>query len=197
MRKLLFLVLFAFISNFYGQAQDYMVTVKGDTFECKITKVSDRFVHFDYKAGDEIRTTVILLDQVSSYNKSKASGPSGEKTISNSKGSERVKTYNSEYKSQPDRYNKYATDKSDESKEETLIFRMSIFGGISHLIGKGEEGLSIDLKANEDELRSGAHFGLNFLFFPNQEKAGFGVRINSFSSSHSGSFSFFNPDLNE
>ncbi len=193
MRRLLLIIPIIFIS-FLAQAQDYIVTIKGDTFECKITKISERFIHFDYQVGDETRSTVILLDQVNTYDR--GSGPNQTPKTQNSaekaqKPNDDFPTYNDQYEENMNKYVKA------NKKQNDAIYRLSVFGGYSYLTGKGSTGLSPDLQAYEDEIRSGAHFGASFLYFPKIDKAGYGLRLNSFSSSNSGTFSFFDPDLNE
>ncbi|QNL20472.1 hypothetical protein HZR84_00395 [Hyphobacterium sp. CCMP332] len=199
MKKLLFIFIFFSIS-YAGLAQDYIVTVKGDTFECKITKITERFIHFDYAVRDEIRSTVILLDQVQSYNRGiKKSNTivnqSGTKSDANPTQDQSVSpynTYNDQYNANKDKY-----DKSTGEESKAGLLRLSIMGAYSYLTAKGASGLSADLKAYEDELRSGYQFGASFHYFPYKSQTGYGLRVSRTGTSNSGTFSFFDPDLQE
>ncbi len=199
MKKLVLIFIFfsiAYLSN----AQDYIVTVKDDTFECKITKITERFIHFDYKVRDEIRSTVILLDQVKSYDRgvksadspSNSSGANTNPAPNREQSPSPYNTYNDQYNANKEKYDK---DTDDESRAGLL--RLNIIGAYSYLTAKGASGLSADLREYEDELRSGYQFGASFHYFPYESQTGYGLRISRTGTSNSGTFSFFDPDLQE
>lgn len=51
------------------QAQDLIVTTDGDSIHCKITKTTKEYVHFTFKHNDEIRNTLLSVDQIAAKEK--------------------------------------------------------------------------------------------------------------------------------
>ena len=59
--------LFAIICNL--QAQDLIVTNNGDSINCKITNITKEYVHFTFKYKEEIRNTLLPVDQIATQQK--------------------------------------------------------------------------------------------------------------------------------
>ena len=70
MRKVLFTITFllSLIATTIS-AQDLIVTEKGDSLNCKITKEQNDYIFFTYKDGDEIRSTLLKVGQIKYYEK--------------------------------------------------------------------------------------------------------------------------------
>jgi hypothetical protein len=63
MKKLFFIALFILITGLV-YSQDLIITNQGDSIDCKITKVSDGIVYFNYKQNDEIRNTLLPNSEI-------------------------------------------------------------------------------------------------------------------------------------
>jgi len=59
--------IFLIISNL--QAQDLIVTNSGDSINCKITKTTRDYVHFTFKYKEEIRNTLLPVNQITTQQK--------------------------------------------------------------------------------------------------------------------------------
>ena len=64
MRHLVFLLLILSIAN-SAKCQDLILTLKGDTISCKITRISDQFIH--YSISEQSSRTRIQKEDVLSY----------------------------------------------------------------------------------------------------------------------------------
>lgn len=64
---LLSITFFSIILNLYSQ--DLIVTHKGDSLNCKITKTTKDYVHFTFKYNDEIRKTLLPINQITTQQK--------------------------------------------------------------------------------------------------------------------------------
>lgn len=51
------------------RAQDLIVTKTGDSLNCKITKTTKDYIHFVFKYNDEIRSTLLSTNQITTYQK--------------------------------------------------------------------------------------------------------------------------------
>lgn len=49
------------------QAQDLIVTSEGDSINCKITKQKENHLYFTFKHGDEIRNTLLPMNQITAH----------------------------------------------------------------------------------------------------------------------------------
>lgn len=58
---------FALFLCYYSFSQDLVVTSEGDSLNCKITKLQDEYVYFTFIHKDEIRSTLLPLNQVKSF----------------------------------------------------------------------------------------------------------------------------------
>lgn len=187
LRYLFLLFLLLILSK--SQAQDQIVTIKGDTFECTITKIDDRFIHFDYVVSSTSRSTVIPLDKVESYVRNKSEAP--DRTLpANNQSSNQAPSWSSN------------NAKSAQRSTETPIVdnwrpvRLAFQGGYSHLLAKGADGISADLKAYEDALRSGWHLGATLSYFTRNNETGVGLKFHLMQTQNSGQFEAFVPDIN-
>jgi hypothetical protein len=66
MRKLLILAVLIFVSNSIF-SQDLIVTNEGDSINCKITKVKTDNIYFTFKHKDEIRSTLLPISSIKTY----------------------------------------------------------------------------------------------------------------------------------
>jgi hypothetical protein len=57
-------LIFCFVNSF---SQDLVVTQEGDSLNCKITKVQSDNIYFTFKHKEEIRSTLLPVNQVKSY----------------------------------------------------------------------------------------------------------------------------------
>lgn len=63
MRTVIFMI-FCLMAGFSANAQDLLVTTKGDTLNCKITKEDTEYVYFSFKKDGEVRNTLVGKRQV-------------------------------------------------------------------------------------------------------------------------------------
>lgn len=61
------IILFSTVLNL--RAQDLIVTTDGDSINCKITKTTKDHVHFTFKYNNEIRNTLLPVDQITAKQK--------------------------------------------------------------------------------------------------------------------------------
>ncbi len=67
-RATISLLLCLFLAKFYAQAQDLIVNDRGDSINCKITKVDDTYIKFRYaETGERPQQAVMKLVQVKYY----------------------------------------------------------------------------------------------------------------------------------
>lgn len=67
MKKLLLLLIVSVIGIYSVNAQDLIVTSEGDSINCKITKEKENNLYFTFKHGEEVRNTLLPMNQVSSH----------------------------------------------------------------------------------------------------------------------------------
>jgi len=65
--KLYFVLVFMILAIGNSLAQDLIITTKGDSIPCKITKVKDPYIHFRFQHGSEIRNTLLALKDVQKH----------------------------------------------------------------------------------------------------------------------------------
>lgn len=58
---------FLILSSWSAKAQDLIVTAEGDSLNCKITKVQNDYIYFTFQHNDEIRNTLLALNQVKTF----------------------------------------------------------------------------------------------------------------------------------
>jgi hypothetical protein len=66
MRRILVFT-FSIFCLVHSYSQDLLVTNEGDSLNCKITKVKSDNIYFVFKHGEEIRSTLLPVNQVKSY----------------------------------------------------------------------------------------------------------------------------------
>jgi hypothetical protein len=64
-KNIFFLLLF--LSSLSAYSQDLIVTNEGDSLNCKITKVKQDYIYFTFKHKEEIRSTLLPINQVKNY----------------------------------------------------------------------------------------------------------------------------------
>jgi hypothetical protein len=69
MKKIILFVFSLLIISANLQAQDLIVTNNGDSINCKITKKTKDYVHFVFKYNEEIRETLLPVDQIATQQK--------------------------------------------------------------------------------------------------------------------------------
>ncbi|MFV0268376.1 MAG: hypothetical protein ACK5HT_14710 [Draconibacterium sp.] len=67
--KRLYLVLVLAALFFSGYSQDLIITTKGDSINCKITKVKKDHVYFTFKHNTEVRSTLLAVSDVKYHQK--------------------------------------------------------------------------------------------------------------------------------
>ncbi len=67
MKKLFIFLLIAFFQQITTFGQDLLVTEKGDSLNCKITKIKNDYVYFTFSHEGEVRNTLLLKTQVKYY----------------------------------------------------------------------------------------------------------------------------------
>jgi hypothetical protein len=82
------------------------------------------------------------------------------------------------------------------SDENWRPVRLAFQVGYSHLLAKGADGLSADLQAYEDALRSGWHLGATLDYFTKNNETAVGLKFHLMQTQNSGQFEAFVPDLN-
>lgn len=65
--KQLFILALLFLFAYSTKAQDLIVTNENDSLNCKITRIQSGYIYFTFKHKEEIRNTLLLLDQVNAY----------------------------------------------------------------------------------------------------------------------------------
>ncbi|PIY02931.1 MAG: hypothetical protein COZ21_11605 [Bacteroidetes bacterium CG_4_10_14_3_um_filter_31_20] len=131
---ILFLVLF----NNTAKTQDLIITAKGDSLNCKITKIKSDYIHFTFKYENEIRNTLLPVEQIKFYQKDFYSNP--EVPI------DKIKNVDCNYHK----------------------LRLGGYGGWSNMTAKVSENVPADFKQYVKELKSGYHFGGDFSYFTSE-----------------------------
>jgi hypothetical protein len=70
MRKLL--VIIAFVLPYFGYSQDVIVLRNGEEINCKITRVDDAAIHYDFYRGDRKVSSFVSINNIRSYKKSES-----------------------------------------------------------------------------------------------------------------------------
>lgn len=206
MRKLLFIaILFAV---HFASAQSYIITTNNDTLKCRITKVTDTRLFFDYKAGSEWRSSLMALSKVSSYGnisdlqikeptkKNQTSNQAGDKSVVEresvieEEGSASIgnSSQTEANKSQPpvklyDTYESIAEPVKDNLPK---ITRINLRFGYSQFTNVETDGMSDSQIAYIDDLKTGGHFKFDLAFFNEGKSGGFGLTYQNFFTDASG-----------
>ena len=67
MKTLLLILIVLLVGMHSTNAQDLIVTTEGDSINCKITKEKENNIYFTFKHGDEVRNTLLPMNQVTSH----------------------------------------------------------------------------------------------------------------------------------
>lgn len=116
-------------------SQDLIVTEKGDSINCKITKIKPDYIHFTFKYENEIRNTLLPAGQIKFYQQNFYATP--EVPIDKIKGTE-----------------------GDYQK-----IRFGIYGGWSYRTAKVNKNVPSQLQQYIKDLKAGYHLGGDFNYF--------------------------------
>ena len=120
---------------FAGSAQDLLVTVDGDSINCKITKVKEDYIYFIFSHQGEVRNTLLPREQVTDFQ-------------------------NDFYETavvQPDQIAGY--------KSKFPHWRLAASGGWGYRLGRSPDGLNSAGQDFVNQLRSGFIIGLDAGYF--------------------------------
>ena len=117
------------------KAQDLIVTKEGDSLNCKITKIKESNIHFTFKYKDEIRNTLLPIQDVKyhQYNYYQTSVVPIDKIIG--------------------------------YKEKYPRFRAALNGGWSYRLAKLSNNIPSDFEQYSKELKSGYSYGLDLSYY--------------------------------
>jgi hypothetical protein len=138
MKKLIFAAAVLLAGLRAAQAQDLIVTDKGDTLNCKITKIRSDFVHFTFKYENEIRNTLLPVGQIA--------------------------VYKTDYFSKPE----VPIDKVKNGGGNYQKLRIGADGGWSYMTAKVSSSVPADFRDYIGELKSGYHFGGDASYFTSE-----------------------------
>lgn len=117
------------------KAQDLIVTEKGDSLNCKITRIKSDYIHFTFKYENEIRHTLLHVGQIKFYKEgffAKAEVPV-----------DKVKKVSGNYQK----------------------LRFGVYGGWSYITAKVNPKVPSAFQQYTKELKSGYHLGWDFSYF--------------------------------
>ncbi len=137
-----------------SQAQDQIITKAGDTINCKITRISSAYIHFQIADITGPIRTRIEREKVQSYFQPEEQQPQVE--IGDPKTEEEV--------SLNDRFANY---------NESNRFRIVFNTGFTYQFG----GYENHPKSYANQLRTFVHLGTDIQFFPT-DRFGFGIKYN-------------------
>ena len=167
MKKILFFLLIS-ITCLTAKAQDQIITKAGDTLNCKITRISSGYIHFEISdITGPIRTRIERSKVQSFYQAEEQQQPQVE--IGDPKSEEEV--------SINDRFSDYI---------ESNKFRIVLNTGFTYQFGGYENHPSTYAR----QLRTFLHLGADIQFFPT-DGFGFGVKYNRTSTSAQENFNPF------
>lgn len=173
MKKILLISILSILClNSYSQS--FIITTSGDTFDCKITKVSEKYLYFDYSVGSQIRSTLIARSKVASFGEvNKSQVKDGDSTSSNTQ-------------------TKYVESVSGEEYEQAKkiflpkIERLTIESGYCLYTAPLPEGLSSEYRAHFRKLINAQYLGIGLDFFGQDKGLGIGMAYrNCFSKAES------------
>lgn len=135
MRIIFYTAIIFLCANNIGRTQDLVVLDKGDSLNCKITKIKGGYIYFTFKYENEIRNTLSPVSKIRIYQRN----------------------YFEEAEVPAD---KIKNIESDHQK-----FRIGIFGGWSYMIAKVSNDVPPDFRDYIRDLKSGYHFGGDAAYF--------------------------------
>lgn len=178
----LILTLLLCLFGLFVQAQDLLVTKRGDSVNCKITQVAEKYIYFTYSIDEESKSTIIPIERVVSYTRGYFE-------------SNTVETYQVDEESAIDPFSELvdSLDRSSDLEqlsrnrfEPSVIntnLRLFVGGGIAVRTGSVEQGLPQYIKDYFDELRSGYHIKLGMDYFFNGTNFCIGARYSRMAAS--------------
>lgn len=136
MKKTAILTIFVALLGFSASSQDLIVTTKGDSLNCKITKFKSDFIYFTMMQEGKILNTLIKTDEVVAYKKNYFA------------------------------FSDIPLDKTRNLFNDYPKLRIGALGGWSYLTAPISKNVPDDFEKYIKELKSGYHFGGNFTYFP-------------------------------
>ena len=133
MKKFLLILFFAGCAT--ARAQDLIVTIKGDSLNCKITKVKTDYIHFTFRHDDEVRNTLLPAAQIQFYEKNFYDVP------------------------------EVAADQIKSPVGDHQKVRFGIYGGWGFRIARINENVPYLLQDHVRKLKSGHQIGGDFHYF--------------------------------
>lgn len=135
MKKISIIFGLIFLQQFIISAQDLLVTVDGDTLNCKITKIKDNYLYFTFTHQNEVRNTLLPQEQVRYY---------------------QYNYYNT-FSIQPNQIVGY--------KPEFSHWRIAVNGGWSYRLSPVANGLTPAQKDHIKKLKSGFSFNCDVTYY--------------------------------
>ncbi len=135
MKRLFLLLISLSAISFCLRAQDLIVTNEGDSINCKITKTTKEYVYFTFMYDNEIRNTLLSVNQISTQQK--------------------------DYYSQSELPANYVS----KNKVVYPHFRFAVDGGWQHRIAKIPSDLSSEWQEHYKKMQSGFHFDVQAAYF--------------------------------
>jgi hypothetical protein len=165
MKKIIFTFLITFsITSLFSQ--DLIVTRKGDSLNCKITKMDSTTIYFDIidKRSDESISTFLSLNETSAFQTKYF----------------QTNTTPNQNLSAPKNYPR---------------FRLGISGGYSYRTAKAENDMGSAMESYLEDLKSGTHIGGDFTYYYS-ENSGIGLKYlsSNASSTYDGNITLTLPD---
>jgi opacity protein-like surface antigen len=133
-----FAIIVIIVSFQTALAQDLIVTDTGDSLNCKITKISNDYIHFTFRYENEIRNTLLSCEQIKFYKKEFFSVP--EVPIG------MIKNIYGDYQK----------------------IRLGVNGGWSYMTAKVSDAVPADFHQYIKDLKSGYHLGADFSYFSSE-----------------------------
>lgn len=136
--KTLFILMLVLVCFQMSKAQDLIVTQKGDSLNCNITRIRSDYIHFTFKHENEIRNTLLPVSEIKFYKEgffSKAEVPP-----------DKIKNVEGDYQK----------------------VRFGIYGGWSYRTAKIHQDVPDVLREFAKEMKSGYHLGADFTYFTSE-----------------------------
>jgi hypothetical protein len=152
MKKLLIIFTLSVFFTQLAYSQDLIVTAKGDSINCKITKERNDFIYFTFLKDQEIRETLLQRSE--------------------------IKTFKKEYFQQSEIPTNY---KSKSIRQDYSKFRIGINGGYSYRFARINESGSSEIDNYMKKLKSGNQFSVDACFFLS-ESLGLGIKYSQHNS---------------
>ncbi len=166
MKFIYLLPILVFVYFNQAKAQDLIVTTKGDSLNCQITQVEEKFIHFKLQQGVEVKRILMSKEQIRYYE---------------------VGFYLKKKLTQQElAYSKIEDDYSNfRSKFKPTKFRIAANGGWSYLTAKlAGDAVPPEITKYYEELRTGYNLSIDAEYFIGKH-FGFGLTYSIFKTKNS------------